>query len=305
MRFPGRRGRADEVDFHLRPLSFAETVRLKRLLDRDQEASLRDGREPTAAAVSLLFAAFADYLRHGGFLTAINDMAAHGRILPATLRTYSDWIRGDVLKRGRHEHYLREIVTAVIRRYGSQITWNNLVADMTIDHPKTVADYLQLLADMDALFILQAVREDRLCAAPKKARKVFFTDPFIFHALYDWINAGAKNGCELMEQETLADPGRTAQLVEGCAAGHCRRHFPTFYIKAGGEVDIACVAGGRLCPIEVKWTSQLRPAQLKQIKKYPNGAIWTKTRSAGAVEGLRTVPLPLALYRLPAVVTGR
>jgi len=40
MRFPGRRGRADEVDFHLYPLSFAETVKLKRTFTEEQQHTL-------------------------------------------------------------------------------------------------------------------------------------------------------------------------------------------------------------------------------------------------------------------------
>jgi predicted AAA+ superfamily ATPase len=299
MRFPGRRGLADKVDFHLYPLSFAETVRLKGILNEQQEDSLlTTNHDVSATVVSLLFAAFNEYLRHGGFLTAINDMAAHNRILPATLRTYSDWIRGDVLKRGKHEHYLREIIGAIVKRYGSQITWNNLLADLSIDHPKTVADYVQLLAAMDAAFILSAIQEDRLCAAPKKAKKVFFTDPFIFHAMFDWISMDSRDGYKLMEEITLAEPGKTGQLVEGCAVSHCRRYFPTFYIKAKGEVDIACIIENRVYPVEVKWTSQLRPNQLKQIEKYPNGQIWTKNKSSGVIKSLQTVPLPVALYRV-------
>jgi hypothetical protein len=52
------------------------------------------------------------------FLSAINDMASNQRVMPATLATYSDWIRGDVLKKGKQEHYLREIMGAVIKRLG-------------------------------------------------------------------------------------------------------------------------------------------------------------------------------------------
>lgn len=299
MRFPGRRGEADEVDFHLYPLSFAETVHLKGGLDEQQQDSLLSiDQELSEPLVSQLFAAFEEYLRHGGFLTAINDMATHKRILPATFRTYADWIRGDVLKRGKHEHYLREVVTAIVKRYGSQLTWNNLLADLSIDHPKTVADYVQLLSSMDATFILPAIREDRLCAAPKKAKKIFFTDPFIFHAMYHWISTDRRDGYSLMEESTLANSGKTGQLAEGCAVSLCRRYFPTFYIKAKGEVDIACVRGNRIYPIEIKWRSQLRFEELKQIEKYPNGQVWTKNRRAGTIKGLHTVPLPVALYRL-------
>lgn len=293
MRFPGRRGVADKVDFHLYPLSFAETVHLKSILTSDQQDSIQ--HHPSAETVRLLFSAFDEYLMHGGFLTAINDLTAHGRILSATMRTYSDWIRGDVLKRGRQEHYLREIITAIIKRYCSQITWNNLLADLSIDHPKTVADYVQLLTAMDAAYIQSAIVEDRLSAAPKKAKKLLFTDPFIFHALHDWVKSDQQDGYTLMKA-TLADPVLAGKLVESCAVSHCRRSYPTYYIKAKGEVDIACVDRKQIWPIEVKWTSQLRMGELKQIRKYPNGQIWTKNSTSGEIAGLRATPLPVALY---------
>jgi len=233
MRFPGRRGTADKVDFHLYPLSFTDTVKLKKIVEDGQEQLSKTGLLGLPdSTIALLFSAFDEYLRHGDFLTAINDIAANGRILPATLRTYSDWIRGDMLKRGKQEQYLREIIMAVLKRYGSQITWNNLLADLSIDHPKTVADYVQLLAAMDAVFILPALQEDRLCAAPKKAKKVFFTDPFIYHAMFNWISTDSRDGSLLMEEVTLADAARTGQLAEGSAAALCRRYLPTFYIKA-------------------------------------------------------------------------
>lgn len=300
MRFPGRRGLADEVDFHLYPLSFAETVHLKGILNNEQQQSIQ--HNPSEETVRLLFSAFDDYLRHGGFLTAINDLAIHSRILSATMRTYSDWIRGDVLKRGRQEHYLREIIIAIIKRYCSQITWNNLLTDLSIDHPKTVADYVQLLTAMDAAYIQSAIQEDRLCAAPKKAKKLLFTDPFIFHALHDWVNPDQQDGYTLM-QTTLADPILAGQLAESCAVSHCRRFYPTYYIKAKGEVDIACVQGKQFCPIEVKWTSQLRPGELKQIRKYPNGRIWTKNSTSSEILGLPATPLPVALYLVDGILS--
>lgn len=100
-----------------------------------------------------------------------------------TLNTYSDWIRGDMIKRGKQEHYLREILATIIKRYNTQVTWNALARDLSIDHPATVADYAALLVTMDALFIQAALLESKLAPAPKKARKLMFTDPFIFHAI--------------------------------------------------------------------------------------------------------------------------
>ena len=66
-------------------------------------------------------AAVSDFhLLHGGYLTAINDLAQYGGILPSTFATYSDWIRGDVQKRGKQETYLREVLSGIVKRYASR-----------------------------------------------------------------------------------------------------------------------------------------------------------------------------------------
>jgi predicted AAA+ superfamily ATPase len=140
MRFPGRRGISEKVDFHLYPLCFFEYVKLSKRISNDEIDLLTVTHElPRIELLDRLFEEFDRYLSHGGFLTAINDMAMHQRILPATFSTYSDYIRGDVLKRNKQEHYLLEILQAIVKRYGSQITWNALAHDLSIDHPKTVA----------------------------------------------------------------------------------------------------------------------------------------------------------------------
>ena len=298
MRFPGRRGMSDNVDFHLYPLSFYEVVKLKALFSRE-ETDLLEHTDvaPANTLIVSLFNAFDDYLLHGGFLTAINDMARHQRILPATFATYSDWIRGDVLKRGRREAYLREILTALINRYGSQITWNNLAQDLSIDHPKTVIDYMELLVSMDVVFIQPAIREEKMSAAPKKAKKVMFTDPFIFHAVYAWLYP-VDDPYQRLSVKLSADGNWSSKLAEACATTLYRRKFPTFYIKAAGEVDIAYVAENRFWPVEVKWTRQLRPKSLKQISKYSNAKILTKGKEKGEINGVPTEPLPLAMFRL-------
>lgn len=300
MRFPGRRGAADTVDFHLYPLNFLETVRLKkRMTDEQLDQLVRSKTEPTTLLLDNLFEEFGYYLIHGGFLTAINDMAKHKRIMPATLSTYSDWIRGDVLKRGKQEHYLREVLGAIVKRYGSQVTWNALAHDLSIDHPKTVADYVALLESMEAVFVQVALVEDKLTAAPKKARKLMFTDPFIFHAVRSWLNP-CKDPYSEQIKPIISDLEQAARLVEACVATHYRRYFSTYYIKAEGEVDVAYVDQNRFWPLEVKWTQQLRPKDLKQIAKYPNACIFTKSRQRGEIMGIPTEPLPLAILRIDA-----
>ncbi len=145
MRFPGRRGTSGQVDFHLFPLSFYEYIELKRVMTPDQlQEALQSSTNQEFRRI--LLEPFEAYLLHGGYLTAINDLEESGRIMPSTFAVYCDWIRGDMLKRGKQEKYLREVLGAVIKRYGSQITWNNLAQELSIDHPATVSDYLEKLA---------------------------------------------------------------------------------------------------------------------------------------------------------------
>ena len=287
---PGRRGRAPRVDFHLYPLSFSQYLEVSGIAG--------DSLEPySLEAAAALTDAFQRYLMHGGYLTAINDMAAYGRIEPATFAVYCDWIRGDMAKRGKQEHFLNEILSSVVRRYGSQVTWNNLARDLSIDHPATVADYIALLSRMDVLIVQYALREDRLAPAPKKARKVAFTDPFIFHAVRSWLDPVEDPFANQVEP-ALADPESMGKLAEACAVAHHHRLHPTFYLKGDGEVDIAYLTGGGFQPIEVKWTGQIRSADLKQARKYRNSIICSKVAMSDRIHGLPNELLPLHLQRL-------
>lgn len=295
MRFPGRRGRAEVVDFHMYPLSFRECLNLKNPGINVTEIICQPGGVE-ADTLDTIYKEFDQYLLHGGYLTALNDLAEYGQIDKTTLNIYSDWIRGDVMKRGKQESYLREILTAIIKRYNSQVTWNALARDLSIDHPKTVADYIDVLVNMDAVFVQSALLEDKLVAAPKKARKLMFCDTFIFHAVHAWVNP-AIDPYNSQILPLVHDPEWASRLVEAAVITHHRRFYPTYYIKARGEVDVAYIKKGQCCPVEVKWTNQLRPKDIKQVSQYPQGEIWTKTRFRGDINTVKTYPLPLKLLQ--------
>lgn len=288
-RFPGRRGKGETVDFHYYPLSFREFLQLKNKLPADEAEAL--------ASMDLLFAEFKEYLIHGGFLTAINDFARNQSIAASTLRIYSDWIRGDMVKRHKKEHFLREIIGAIIKHYMKQISWDNLVKELSIDHTQTIADYVGLLESMDAVFIQSAIIEDKLTAAPKKRKKLMFCDPFIFHAMRAWLQAEA-DPFQTQILPIFSDPLLYSDLVEACVVTHFRRFYPTYYIKAEGEVDIAYVDQQRFWPVEIKWTNQLRAKDLKQISKYENSQIFAKTNQSSLFHHIPIKPLPLALLEI-------
>jgi predicted AAA+ superfamily ATPase len=275
MRFPGRRGTHKQVDFHYSPLSFREYV---------------DLIHPASPTLAFLYEAFQHYLIHGGFLTAINDWAKHGEILESTAKTYSDWIRVDFLKRGKKEQNLRDFLQAVLKTYGTQITWHTLTHHTAIDHPKTIQDYAELMQSMDGLFIQEALIEHKLLPAPKKAKRLFFSDPFVYHALRLWLEP------QYNPLEALKDSQVLSSLVETAVINGVRRSYPTYYIKAEGEVDLAYVIQKKFYPIEIKWTGQIRPQDLKQIKKYENGKLWARVQEPHKIGTLSILPLPKALY---------
>ena len=88
MSFPGRRGNSSQTDFHISPRSFFEYVNLLEPKNKKNDNE----------KLSVLFN---QYLQCGGYLRAINDLAEHGHVLPATLQTYEQWIRGDFLRKGK------------------------------------------------------------------------------------------------------------------------------------------------------------------------------------------------------------
>ena len=162
-----------------------------------------------------------------------------------------------------------------------------------------MSDYAALLESMDALFIQPALIEDKLTAAPKKARKLMFAAPFIFHAVRSWLNP-CRDPYDSQVKPLLTEPSWSGRLVEAALVTQYRQYYPTYYIKAEGEVDVALVVENGFEPLEIKWTEQLRPKDLKQIAKYRNGRILTKSPRFGRINGIPTEPLPLAMLRLGA-----
>ena len=300
---PGRRGRSPIIDYQYYPLTFKRYVAL-----RDKLPNVWIDDISTCSFVTLhdlldqkktekLFEEFISYRKTGGYLTAVNELERDGVIDYSTFRTYFDWIRGDFLKRNKSETYLREIIHAIIRRYGSQITWNNLAADLSIDHPATVADYIQILGSMGVVIILPALREDTFTAAPKKAKKVYFSDPFIHYALVAWIS-GSMDPYNEVVLPAMKNPDVASHVVEAIAVNHFHRITPTFYIKGKGEIDVATIIDKNIQPVEIKWRSQIRKSDLKEMKRFPQGIIASKSKYVTTIANRRNLPLPVLLLRV-------
>jgi len=271
-RFPGRRGTANQTDFHLYPLTFAEYVQLK-------NANKKAGKENNDLAS--LAKAFNDYLQTGGYLRAINDLAMYNQILPATQLTFEQWIRGDFLKQGKHEDILLLVLQGLLTTGVSQISYSALTEKIGHISKETCMDYCRLLNRMDILIELQAFDQNTLQGFPKKARKLHFTDPFIQRTIAAWLTR------EGYYKDALSESG----LVEATVASHCHRNCRTYYFKGQGEVDVIQVSGKKVTAIEVKWANQVRPNDLKMLQHFKHAYILTKREMIGNVENIISMPV--------------
>lgn len=280
MAFPGRRGHADKTDFHLLPLSFREYVEL---------VSKPTCREPEKH-VEQLFDLFASYRQCGGYLRAINDLHTEGAVRPATFATFEQWIRGDMLKRGKNEETLLAVFKTFCEIGVSQVSYTTLAARTHTASKETFMDYCRLLERMDVLFDLQAFDQNTRRGFPKKARKFHFCDPFIRRTIRNWL---------VRERFLESDEPDESGLTEACVAAQFHSRYPSYYIKANGEIDLIIVKGKNTLPIEVKWSERVRPENLAELRKFKKAVVVSKSPDADLIGDVHVLPLPLFLMRDP------
>jgi predicted AAA+ superfamily ATPase len=272
MTFPGRRGNAAQVDFHFYPLSFREYVSL---LESDlQPDNIRLEKH------------FQQYLKCGGYLKAINDLAQSKEISPATLLTYQQWIRGDFIKQGKNEKTLLSILQALVTISVSPISYSSLTQKIGLLSKETCIDYCRLLERMDVLIELQAYDQNKQQGFPRKDRKFHFADPFIYRAIRHWLKDE-----KIISNEEI----NQGNLVEACVASHCARNTKSFYFKGQGEIDVIWLQDQPEA-IEIKWAEQIRPADLKMLKQFAKSIILTKMPQSGMIDHIKSMPVYRFLY---------
>ena len=199
MRFPGRRGNASQADFHIYPLSFRDYALLRTDNKKINMKKLDDY--------------FNDYLKCGGYLRAINNLAEFGDVSDATFAVYEQWIRGDFLKQGKREDILISLLQTLLTVGVSQISYSKLTQKMGLVSKETCINYCHLLARMDVLFNLQAFDQNKRQGFPRKDRKFHFLDPFIINTLQRWVAR------ELAASIVINE----SNLIESIVASHCYR----------------------------------------------------------------------------------
>jgi predicted AAA+ superfamily ATPase len=240
-RLPGRRGiSSNPPDKILMPMKFAEYVetlspelhefiRGNLLLQWDHRReiilSLFRGRIPDVVRDIQLYAKelsrlLKDYLITGGIARVVNEYVGKREISESTYRTYIDAVLGDLSKWGRRESYVRQIVGRVIDTSGSAVSWNALKDNTDMASHVTAAEYIDDISDTFAMLYIHRLDTTSKGAAFQKEKKIYFHDPFFFHAFRAWSKGGSPWSSS---NDFLKDERNQANLLEGVVADHLVR----------------------------------------------------------------------------------
>ena len=140
---PGRYGHGGE--YSLLPMDFFEF----------QKARFDSGW-PRLSRVEELQA----YFRVGGFPAAVIEAGPSAVIPQNALETYRRWLFGDVLKLGKNQEFLIELLIQIQRTSQNPISFQSLAQKTNIGSHNTVQDYIQVLESCFAVRSLLAINQD-------------------------------------------------------------------------------------------------------------------------------------------------
>lgn len=243
---PGRFGGGGE--FLLLPMSF----------DEFYEARLQAGWATGDRVRELEI-----FFNVGGFPLAVAEAGELGKTPVKAMETYWKWLRGDLLKLGKQEGYLTEIMIQLATCLTTPLSFQTLGKKTSIGSHSTVQDYVSVLESCFALKTLHAIDLDHGSFRFKKDRKFYFTDPLIYRI------AQKLSGKKPAEDQL-------AKVAEMVAHEELSRQFPRFgyFSSKQGEVDFILP---QEWAVEVKWSE----AAVNLSRAYlnltiPDKKVWVK-----------------------------
>ena len=291
---PGRRGKIEKPDKEFLPMNFKEYTRLFK--PQLIEKSLSE-LQPFIGDLNKLLD---QYLITGGFPRVIDSYMKNMEIEEYLFSDYINWIIGDFRKLGRNDHYLKEILKAVIETTSSPVGWETLQKKTDIGSVNTIHEYVD---DLKHSFVLEYLfqMDPSMKVSFLRQKKIYIRDPFIYHSIKKFLYNMAFH--DMMK--SLHDPEEKSKLIESIVCDHLSRIRELYYWrgKRGKEVDFV-VKNKELIAIEVKYRKQRR-YDLGGIMKFRNGFILTKDE-LNLSERYPRVPVSLFLLKLDknSIISG-
>ncbi|SRR5579875_1275860 len=276
--FPGRRGGGRTL--LMSPLSFSEFVEIHgvRTPRGDIGYALTESQRllPLSSRLSELFEV---YLESGGFPNPVRDIMVEGRVRSSTSSDFISSVSADLAKLRRSETFFKLAVRGILEKASSQVSYHTIAKEFGVGTVKTAISYIDLLRDLYLLNMLEAVDPSSGLPLPKKEKKLYFTDPFIYHSFSKWV---------------MTTPPDTTKLAEAAVVNHLSLVGNPGYIKLDGEVDIALTGLG--LAFEVKYGAKETPTRrvIGKLKK-----VYTLSKTT-IDDGVIPIPLFLASLKVGA-----
>lgn len=245
-RMPGRFDAGGE--FELLPMDFFEFQEMRKLAGWTSETRVLE---------------LENFFRVGGFPKAIAEGGPEGITPKSAMKDYWKWLVGDVVKLGRQELYLTEILIQIVKTLQTPISLQNIAVKTAIGSHNTVQEYLSILESCFAARTLFAIDPNTGSLQTRKNRKIYFSDPLLY-----WI-ALEKAG---IDRPKNAFSG-LAELVANEFLFRHQKRFG-FLSTANGEIDFY---KSKTWALEVKWAPVANDiSKLYHNQTLPWKKVWTQ-----------------------------
>lgn len=325
-KMPGRRGGTDNpLDKILLPMKFSEYVKLLlptfkqkmsdcKIISSDNRKSkifdLFDGKISKDIEDLMLYKKQLDsllemYLITGGIPSTINEFKKTSSISKRLYNVYLQAIIGDLNRYNFKEKNVKQILTQLFTSLATPISWNNITKTTEIKHHETVDKYISAFED---LFISNVVYRKSL---DKRAhyfyKKVYFQDPFIFHALNGWVFN--KTDYFKNTKENIFNIELKSKLLESVLHNHlCRFVYGLnphdlfvprdniFYYRdrSEKEIDFLILSDDKLYPIELKYQKSISESDFKLLNTFKKGILISRDKLE-ARESYSIIPISIFL----------
>lgn len=127
------------------------------------------------------------YLLTGGYIGALNSFKQNGAINQGIYASQLSWLISDMLTVGRDPILLKQILGEILEKIGQPIGYQTIAKKTKAKTHLTIAEYLEIL---ESMFITRSVYQINESGRPAttKAKKVYFSDPFLFWLTFSFIS---------------------------------------------------------------------------------------------------------------------
>jgi len=206
---------------------------------------------------------YSSYFKIGGFPSAVAEAGKENKIPVNAMKTYWKWLKGDVIKLGKNEDFLKEVMIQIAVCLQTPVSFQTLAKKTNIASHTTVQEYINILNSCFALKQLNAVDIDTGAFRFRKDKKFYFTDPLLFWIAWDLSGRKTPEQSEEMVAELVAHE-------------FLSRKFNRFgyFSNAQGEIDFILPEEWA---IELKWADYAKNLSRAYINlNLHNKRVWTK-----------------------------